>query len=69
MVFRFIRALLNDERVIQQLSESAPIRSIAKTIVRGRKTLEERVEKMEVPSQIDRFKKIFKEEYQKSLKK
>ncbi|KAE9416036.1 hypothetical protein Angca_001396 [Angiostrongylus cantonensis] len=69
MVFRFIRALLNDERVIQQLSESAPIRAIAKTIVRGRKTLEERVEKMEVPSQIDRFKKIFKEEYQKSLKK
>ncbi|KAJ1359630.1 hypothetical protein KIN20_018404 [Parelaphostrongylus tenuis] len=69
MVFRFLRALLNDERFIQQLSESAPIRALAKTIVRGGKTLEERVEKMAVSSQIDRFTKTFKEEYQKSLKK
>ncbi|KAK5966986.1 hypothetical protein GCK32_012030, partial [Trichostrongylus colubriformis] len=39
MVFRFLRTLLNDERVIQQLSESAPIRALARAMVRGGKTV------------------------------
>ncbi|KJH50104.1 hypothetical protein DICVIV_03741 [Dictyocaulus viviparus] len=69
MVFRVIRALLNDERIIRQLSESAPIRIIARTIVRGEKVLAEKVKRTNISSQIEMLTKLFKEEYRKSLKK
>ncbi|KIH66630.1 hypothetical protein ANCDUO_03044 [Ancylostoma duodenale] len=69
MVFRFIRTLLNNERVIQQLSESAPIRALARAIVRGGKTIEDKVQKLDVSSRIETFTKMYQEEYKKALKK
>ncbi|EYB98122.1 hypothetical protein Y032_0134g1866 [Ancylostoma ceylanicum] len=69
MVFRFIRTLLNNERVIQQLSKSAPIRALARAIVRGGKTVEDKVQKLDVSSRIETFTKMYQEEYKKALKK
>ncbi|VDM66503.1 unnamed protein product [Strongylus vulgaris] len=69
MVFRFIRALLNNEKVIQELSESAPIRALARAIVRGGKSLEDKVQKLDVGSRVEALKKIYEEEYKKALKK
>ncbi|RCN43837.1 hypothetical protein ANCCAN_10165 [Ancylostoma caninum] len=69
MVFRFIRTLLNNERVIQQLSESAPIRALARAIVRGGKTVEDKIQKLDVSSRIETFTKVYQEEYKKALKK
>ncbi|CAJ0597506.1 unnamed protein product [Cylicocyclus nassatus] len=69
MVFRFIRALLNNERVIQELSESAPIRALARAIVRGTKSVEGKVQKLDIGAKAEALKKIYEEEYKKALKK
>ncbi|VDL63395.1 unnamed protein product [Nippostrongylus brasiliensis] len=69
MVFRFLRSLLNDERVIQQLSESAPIRALARTIVRGGKTVQDKLSNTDMASKVEQITKLYKEEYQKALKK
>ncbi|CAI2349642.1 unnamed protein product [Caenorhabditis sp. 36 PRJEB53466] len=69
MPFRLFRTLLNNEKTIQQLAESAPIRVAAKAIVRGMRQVEEKVEKIEVGKKLDKFKAIYEEEYQKALKK
>lgn len=69
MPFRLFRTFLNNERTIQQLSESAPVRLAAKAIVRGIKQVESKVEKIDVGKKFDKFKSIYEEEYQKALKK
>nr|CDJ97764.1 Glycolipid transfer protein domain containing protein [Haemonchus contortus] len=69
MVFRFLRTLLNDERVIQQLSESAPIRALARAVIRGGKTVQDKLGHTDAASRIEKFMKLYQEEYQKALKK
>ncbi|CAI5444049.1 unnamed protein product [Caenorhabditis angaria] len=69
MVFRIFRQLFNNEKTIQQLSESLPIRTTAKAIVRGLKIAEEKAENLELGRKITKFKANFDEEYQKALKK
>ncbi|ETN80018.1 hypothetical protein RB195_010132 [Necator americanus] len=69
MVFRFIRTLLNNEKVIQQLSESPPIRLLARAIVRGGKSVEDKIQKLNMTSRIEAFLKMYQEEYKKALKK
>ncbi|EFP06117.1 hypothetical protein GCK72_011628 [Caenorhabditis remanei] len=69
MPFRIFRTFLNNERTIQQLSDSTPIRLAAKAIVRGMAKVEEKVEKVEIGKKLEKFKSIYEEEYQKALKK
>ncbi|CAP30864.1 Protein CBG11709 [Caenorhabditis briggsae] len=69
MPFRLFRTFLNNEKTIQQLSESVPVRLAAKAIVRGMKQVESRVDKLDVGKKIDKFKAIYEEEYQKAIKK
>lgn len=69
MPFRLFRTFLNNEKTIQQLSESVPVRLAAKAIVRGMKQVEEKVEKIDVGKKLNRLKSLYEEEYQKALKK
>ncbi|CAO4368557.1 unnamed protein product [Caenorhabditis nigoni] len=69
MPFRLFRTFLNNEKTIQQLSESVPVRLAAKAIVRGMKQIESKVDKLDVGKKIDKFKAIYEEEYQKAIKK
>uniref|UniRef100_A0A1I7XA79 DUF3486 family protein n=1 Tax=Heterorhabditis bacteriophora TaxID=37862 RepID=A0A1I7XA79_HETBA len=69
MVVRILRSILNNEKVIQELAESAPIRAVARLIVRTAKTAEERVTGMKIGSKMDKLARTYQEEYKKALKK
>ncbi|VDP47667.1 unnamed protein product [Heligmosomoides polygyrus] len=69
MVFRFLRSLLSNERVIQQLADSAPIRAIARAMVRGGKSIQSKLDSTDVASRLEKFTKLYHEEYRKALKK
>ncbi|VDO58925.1 unnamed protein product [Haemonchus placei] len=51
------------------LSESAPIRALARAVIRGGKTVQDKLGHTDAASRIEKFMKLYQEEYQKALKK
>ncbi|CEF68108.1 Hypothetical protein SRAE_2000276600 [Strongyloides ratti] len=72
MIFNFIRAFLNQEKVIKELSNSYPIRMTARLIVRAGFKAKDAVNNSEVGKDIIRRKDVFfdtfKEEFKKNMK-
>ncbi|CAI4230558.1 unnamed protein product [Auanema sp. JU1783] len=68
MVWRIVRQVLNNEKVIQELSETAPMKAAAKAIVRGAATAEQKIRSLNLDKKVEKYTKIYKEEYQKALK-
>lgn len=69
MVYRLVRNLLNNEKVIQELSESAPIRGAARLIVRSAATVGEKISNVKIGSRLQKISQIYKEEYKKAIDK
>ncbi|KAF8359854.1 hypothetical protein PRIPAC_94849 [Pristionchus pacificus] len=71
MPWRFVRNMLNNPKVIDEMSQSYPVRSLARFLIRFYKTAEHKLEQSGAPSARrahSRFTALFKEEYQKALK-
>uniref|UniRef100_A0A915CPB6 Uncharacterized protein n=1 Tax=Ditylenchus dipsaci TaxID=166011 RepID=A0A915CPB6_9BILA len=73
MVYRFIRQLLNDERVIQKMADSSFMRQAARyfvsSVYRFRGLAENNKQLSNSSRRITRFSKLFKEEWKKALDK
>ncbi|PAV91817.1 hypothetical protein WR25_18977 [Diploscapter pachys] len=69
MPHRIINAFLNNPKVIESLSQSLPIKTLARFIVRQGKAAEQKLDEMNLGQKADRFKNLLEEEYKKALKK
>ncbi|CAJ0942360.1 unnamed protein product, partial [Mesorhabditis belari] len=69
MPFRFLRAFLNQEKTVQQIADSYPVRAAAKTAVRAWWISRHKINNLEATKRLGIFKKVFNDEYQKALKK
>uniref|UniRef100_A0A914ZV31 Uncharacterized protein n=1 Tax=Parascaris univalens TaxID=6257 RepID=A0A914ZV31_PARUN len=71
MVYRFVRQLLNQERMIQQMADSSLIRTAARMFVSslfGFKRLAQQSNALRgVSKRVEIFSDTFKREFQKSL--
>uniref|UniRef100_A0A0K0ELT2 N-acetyltransferase n=1 Tax=Strongyloides stercoralis TaxID=6248 RepID=A0A0K0ELT2_STRER len=72
MIFNFIRAYLNQEKVIKTLSNSYPIRMTARLIVRNgfkvMDTINDLTLRKNIIQRKNIFLKTFKEEFKKNMK-
>jgi hypothetical protein len=73
MVYRILRQLLNNEKVIQQMADSRPMRQAARLFISGVYHVKDIIEPTRsnllgsANKRVDRFLRNFREEYRKSI--